>query len=130
MSLRKSLIATSEETKPVKNACDCIAHGCPLPGVYRLNNESSICRAHDDAEAIDWPAITTKVRQNINAMHVALDLTNERSAEPMDADIAARFVAKYGDDFEPHDAETSKRYGARAFANLVKYCRAAPKQIQ
>jgi hypothetical protein len=115
--------------EPVRSLTACMANGCPLPGVFRLTAESSICRAHDEAEAVDWPGITTHVRHRIDAMHAALDMTNASSGESPPESQVQRFIAKYGERFEVRAGQTARGYGAMAFALLVKECKTDERHV-
>lgn len=96
-----------ENVPPSKPATDCMADNCPLPGVYRLTNETSVCRAHDNIPAKDWPRVTERVISNEKALHAAIHLCNAVSQSDPDPRIVAAFVKHFGPTFE----RRSKNYG-------------------
>jgi hypothetical protein len=135
MSLAKSVRGADKPEAPPPIPTGCIAHGCPLPGVYRLSNDSSICRAHDDQNPAMWGAITARVRNRIDSMMRALRLTNASPGDLPPRTDEAELVRLHGETYSVlkggefhHGCETARQYGARTFACLVRECVPATAQ--
>lgn len=99
----------SEPQESERRSTECMAHGCPLPGVFssQMRGNNFVCRAHDGIAAESWPAVTDRVRKRERALFAAIDLTNALSRSDPDERIVAAFVKAYGEKF----ARQTKRYG-------------------
>jgi hypothetical protein len=137
MSLSKAVKGEKKQSEPQRGALECVAHGCPLPGVYRVSNESSICRAHDEQSAVSWGTIPNRVRNRIDSLSRALELTNATPGQLAPKSAERYFVEAHGQAFAvreganfAHGAETARSYGTRVFGMLLDECRgdAAPAE--
>ena len=75
------------ETKPPQNAnngksaTECQAHGCPMPGTYRINNDASLCCVHDGEDPSAWPAQTERIKTHLRLAWLMLAMSNAMAGE-------------------------------------------------
>jgi hypothetical protein len=137
MSLAKAVKGDKKQSESPRGALECVAHGCPLPGVYRVSNESSICRAHDEQPAASWGTITNRVRNRIESFSRALVLLNFTPGQLAPASAEKHFVAAHGHTFAVreganfyHGAETARGYGQRVYGMLLDECRVSVDPVE
>lgn len=124
--VRKYLAESAEqEAPPSKGATECMVNGCPLPGVYRLANDRSICCVHDEEDAIRWPDQTTRIRHHERLFNLAFDMTNAGSGSEVPPKAIERIVAMGAPAPRHRDGErmTIRLYGAQIKGWLVKECK-------
>lgn len=106
-----------------RHPTECIADGCPLPGVMRLSNDTSICAAHDGMPAHLWPRITEKVNRVEGLCEVALAGRNASPRVFVGGALEQKFVLELGPAARAKTDETVRSYSARMFGMLVAQCR-------
>jgi hypothetical protein len=129
------------EQPPERRSSECMAYGCPMPGVFssQMRGENFVCRAHDGIAAEHWAKVTDQVKRHESAMRAAIDLTNETPWSDVEPSLIARFVARYGSDFERRtktyglagqkvkvrgvQPETARDYGARVHMLILDLVR-------
>lgn len=107
------------EVKPTA----CCAHGCPLPGVYRLSNEASICCAHDGTDAVNWAAITTRVRHRLSLWDFALRMSNAPSGTLVTSAIETAAMGLGAPEFDRAGQQTARTYARQLRTFLLRECR-------
>ena len=114
-----------EPTGPQKSPTACMVNGCPMPGVYRLSNDESICCCHDGIKASDWASVTTKVRRRWPLWEFCLELQNSESGTAVTDDLVARVTALGGRPFAANEAprSTQRKYAAQLRSTLLRECR-------
>jgi len=123
---RKYGVTTPQEPAgPHKSATACMVNGCPMPGVYRLNNDESICCCHDGVKSSSWWVITAKTRRSWPLWEFCLDLQNAESGSTVTPQLEAKVVALGGRPFAASEATkpTQRQYAAQIRATLLRKCR-------
>lgn len=129
-NLAKYMADTPVETVPSGKTTDCLVHGCPLPGVYRQTNDTSICCVHDEEDAKDWGDQTARIRNRMALFHLALDMTNAAPGEPMPPRAVEKIVSMGGPEVR---GRTIRQCGADLKRHLVIECKgekAVPKAVK
>lgn len=114
---------------PTKSPTECVAHGCPLPGVYRQTNDSSICAVHEGEDAADWAAQTTRIRANVRTFDLAVAMLNAEAGTLLTPEHRARLLDRgFAKPLCRPDGTVSFRdYGAQLRRAFILECR-GPKR--
>lgn len=114
-----------KDEPPKKSAIECFVNGCPLPGVYRLKDDESVCCVHDEQDPTKWAAQTTRVRNRIGLFSLALRMTNAGAGTEVSDELLERVRDLDGPPPKCHEGErmTVRLYGAQLKGYLVKECR-------
>jgi hypothetical protein len=121
---------SAEQDKPQRPPTQCMAHGCPMPGVYRTSNDASLCCVHDGEDPHAWPAQTERINAHVRLANLMLAMSNAMSGEPVKPATVEAVTSAGGPD--NHDALTQRAYAQRIRAWFVKECkgeRVAPVQL-
>lgn len=115
---------------PSKPSSVCMVDGCPLPGVYRQNDEQSLCCVHEGEDGHRWPIQTQRINENFPLFDAALRMTNALAGEAPSIKLVARIMGMGGS--EPKSIEgrrmTVRLYGAQIRGELIAKCK-GPKEI-
>ena len=119
-----------EKPQNGKTAIECQAHGCPMPGVYRINNDASLCCVHDGEDPSAWPAQTERIKMHLRLAWLMLAMSNAMAGEPIKESTVEAVVDAGGPDDQ--DVMTQRAYAQKIRAWLLKECkgeRKAPVQL-
>lgn len=115
-----------EAAPPAKSTSECVANGCPLPGVFgQTGSHSSLCCVHDEEDPKDWAEQTTRARNRLKLFHLAFDMTNAESGEPMPQRARDKIVAIGGCELP---GQTIRICGAQLKSLLIRECK-GPKVV-
>jgi hypothetical protein len=120
---RKYTEATDDRgpAKPAKSSTECKVNGCPLPGVYRMNNEESLCCVHDGEDAHRWPEQTERILANLRPWWLALSMSNADVGEPVKQVTIDAVLAEGGPDAS--ECKTQRDYARKIRGYLLKKCK-------
>ena len=111
--------------RPAKSPTECMADGCPLPGVYRQTNETSLCCVHDSEDAHRWPAMTERIQKRFQLFDYGLRMLNSLPGEIPSEALIARVKGMDGPDPKPVEGRrmTVRFYGAQIRSELINECK-------
>lgn len=114
-----------KDEPPKKSAIECLVNGCPLPGVYRLKDDESICCVHDEQDPSKWAEQTTRIRNRGRLFGLALKMTNAEPGAEVTEEVIERVRDLDGPPPKIHEKErmTVRLYGAQLKGYLVRECR-------
>jgi hypothetical protein len=120
---RKYTEATDDRgpAKPAKSSTECKANGCPLPGVYRVNNEESFCCVHDGEDPHRWPEQSERILANLRLWWLALNMSNAEPGEPVLEVTVDAVVAEGGPDAS--NTKTKRDYANKIRGYLLTKCK-------
>lgn len=113
-----------------KASTECQANGCPLPGTYRISNETSLCCIHEGEDAHLWAEQTERILPRLRLWWLALDMSNAQAGQPIKQSTINDVIAEGGPD--DADVKTQRDYAQKIRAFLIKECkgeRKAPVQL-
>lgn len=99
----------------------CQAHGCPLPGTYRMNNDASLCCVHDGEDPHRWPEQTERILANLRQWWLALNMSNAEPGEPVKQVTIDAVLAEGGPDAS--NCRTQRDYAGKIRGHLLKTCK-------
>ena len=115
---------------PKRSSTECVAHGCRLPGVYRVSDAESFCCVHDGEDPHRWPIQTRKIDERFDLFDTALRMTNAQAGAKPSPALVERLTGMGA--AEPGNL-TVRAYGAAIKLALVAECRGpreVPKALQ
>lgn len=127
MSKVTKYLSGTADVAPVKQANPhvCLVNGCPLPGVYRQTNETSICCVHDDEPALKWAEQTSRIRRHEALWLGALDMTNAPAGTLLAPARMAQLMRAGAPEPKVREGErlTARVYGAQIKGWLLRECK-------
>lgn len=127
-----------EALPPPKPPGACMAHGCPLPGVYThalTGSEDWLCMVHDGMQATLWQDATERINDGRRALfRLLLKLSNATSGEPVTRSLRESLKAAGRPDLASVKADTCKQLGYGIRSVLVRECKgdsaSAPEELR
>jgi hypothetical protein len=116
---------TAQNQPNGKAPTECQARGCPLPGVYRLNNDASLCCVHDGEDPSAWPVQTERIRSHLRLWQVTLAMSNALVGERVKPATVEAVTAEGGPD--DSDSATQRSYAQKIRVWLMKQCKGEHK---
>jgi len=104
-----------------KGSTECQANGCPLPGVYRMNNDASLCCVHDGEDPHRWPEQSERILANLRLWWLALNMSNAEPGDPVLQATVDAVVAEGGPDAS--NTKTKRDYANKIRGHLLTKCK-------
>ena len=116
---------------PSKPPASCLVDRCPLPGVYRQSNDSSLCCVHDGEDAHKWPAQTDRILERFDLFDMALRMTNALSGEVPSEKLVNRIVSMGGAEPKPIEGRrmTVHFYGLQLRGAMIAECKGPKEEV-